>query len=575
MSNWWEVWSERWEFEKQELARCGIKYVVDTKALAAGKAVIQLEHEINDLTLRLIVTFPTTYPYFPPMVVAPDLDLARHQTPGTKQLCLLPNGGQGWKPASDTLAGLIIEQLPSVLASQPDLGLNQEVVEVMEGEPITGFISTEDFSFVGFPSYEMAGLTNHGTFRIGIDSVKPFRGTVLDLKDTDGIVFTKSEVRSEDSYSSRRAPIVIGRWIRLEARPPAADAKAYYDLATQALASAEQPRWAELTAPMKSRIDIIALLFEDELAWRGSAGNVILISKTQEFLADGQRGKVVPRVHRAELESRDNYFVRDPSASGLQRGTVALVGAGSIGSPAAKHLSQAGVGGLRIFDQDVLDAGNAIRWELGRAWAGFPKAHALQRHIEANFPFTKAIGLHTSIGNPLIAGDSKERDVDEQLFRGVTCMFDACASILVSQYLSDAARSHKIPFVWMHATNGGWGGLVGRAGIGKEEFCWMCHMYYLQDGHIDPIAAASETNMVQPPGCMHPTFIGSQVDLVEVSLMGARRVIDELMLQAGELSTSAYDWNVATLRLRDQEGRPQLPVWTAYQLKPHESCPNH
>ena len=134
-------------------------------------------------------------------------------------------------------------------------------------------------------------------------------------------------------------------------------------------------------------------------------------------------------------------------------------------------------------------------------------------------------------------------------------------------------RQH--PYIWMHATNGAYGGLVGRVSSMQPDFCWMCHMHYLADGKIKSLAAAPEDAMVQAPGCLDPTFIGSQVDLTEVSLMGTRLVLDEVMTSVGAQKNSAYDWNVATLRLRDENGSPQLPQWIPYQLTRHESCPNH
>lgn len=559
------------------LDAASIRYEVDLPAQAAGKLVLKLAMEVGDRPLRLTAHFPTRYPYFPPMVIAPDLELVRHQTPGSKQLCLLKRAGEDWAPATDTLAGLLVEQLPLVFASQPGTGneASGEVVETQEGEPITAFIDTEAASFIGFPSYAFSRLDDHGVFRMGLERLKPLRGTVLDLRDADGNTIVSSEARDELFYTKRSAPIITGRWVRLPTRPPVARPQDYYDLAVQALPALQQPRWEILPGATKPRIDLIALLFEDELAWREQAGNVILISKTQEAATAGKRGKIEARVHRTELESRANYFMRDPMASGLKKGVVSLAGAGSIGSPAAKLLAQAGLGDLRIIDQDVLDAGNAIRWEIGRSGAGHPKAHLLHELIESNYPYTKVLGMRAKIGNPLTAGDPTERELDDALFRGVTCMLDATASIPVNHFLSETARVQGIPYVWMHATHGAWAGLVGRAGPSRADFCWMCHLYYLSDGQISRLPSAPEDKSVQPPGCLDPTFIGAQVDLAEVSLMGTRRVIDEVLTCVGAQANSAYPWNIAVVRLRDEQGQPQLPVWTPYTLPPHADCPNH
>jgi hypothetical protein len=57
--------------------------------------------------------------------------------------------------------------------------------------------------------------------------------------------------------------------------------------------------------------------------------------------------------------------------------------------------------------------------------------------------------------------------------------------------------------------------------------------------------------------------------------MGVRLVIDEVMTSVAAQKNSAYDWNVATLRLHDGNGQSHLPQWSSYRLTRHESCPNH
>jgi len=583
MTAWWERDPIRWEREQNALRSAGVAFEVNPGARASSKLVLNLSMQSAAGPLKLVAHFPTTYPYFPPAVEAPELDLPRHQTPGAKTLCLLKDNGADWEPATDTLAGLLVEQLPKIFASQPGTADKVSEVEVHDGEPITAFIATEEGSFIGFPSYAFDRLPEQGTFLFGMDSLQPLRGTVVELRDEAGTALVPSQARDESYYQQRGLPLLVGRWTKLAERPRVADAKAYYDIATQTQPSLQQPHWQPVAATPKARIDLLALLFEDELAWREYAGNAIVISKTQSLAMADKHQKVLPRVHRVELESRANYFVRDPAASGLQQGTVALVGTGSIGSPAAKLLAQSGIGTLRLLDQDILDAGNAIRWEVGRSGAGRPKVQVLTDLITANFPYTSLAAWHGRVGNPMTTV-GEDRRVDELLFRNVSCLFDASASIPVNQFLSETARNHGVPYVWMHATHGGWAGLVGRAGPAREDLCWGCHMYYLDDAErgvgagdvkLGPLPSAPADDRVQPPGCLDPTFVGAQVDLLEVSLMGVRRVIDEVMLRVGKQGNSAYDWNVAVVTLRDADGRPQLPAWTPYRLPVHVNCPNH
>ena len=58
----------------------------------------------------------------------------------------------------------------------------------------------------------------------------------------------------------------------------------------------------------------------------------------------------------------------------LKQGSVLLVGAGGLGSPAALYLAAAGVGRIGILDFDVVDESNLQRQVLhDTSWVGKPK----------------------------------------------------------------------------------------------------------------------------------------------------------------------------------------------------------
>ncbi|MUV13341.1 ThiF family adenylyltransferase [Noviluteimonas gilva] len=573
MTKWWELDPARWEREQQALEAAGITFEVDEGARSKGRLTLNLTKLWDGQPLRLVAHYPFNYPFANPMVVAPTLDLARHQTPGSKQLCMLRRNGEDWKPATDTLSSLIDQQLPRVFAGQP--GQPEEDLNGKEAEPVTAFLHPQQGSFVGFPAFDISTLPDKGTFKIGLVQLNPLRGTVIEVLDQQGRVLFSSEARSRENFTKR--PIVEGRWVKLAERPKVGDANDFLKLAAESDANLSRPAWKPLPNT-DVRIDLLALLFADELTWKGAEGNAIVVSRSI-----GNKTKTVGStdraLHRVELESRTNYFRRDPTAEGLQKGCVSLVGTGSIGSPAAKWLAQAGIGELRLFDHDVLDAGNAIRWELGRDYAGHHKVTVLHAVLSENFPYT------TVVPTTLRIGDASSDDMAwldkayEGLVNGVTCLFDASASIGVSNYLSAFARHQGIPHVWMHASNGGWAGLVGRASGKPEDFCWMCHLYYLDDQDaevkIPKLRSAPESAEVQPAGCLDPTFVGAQVDLSEVSLMGVRVVMDEVLVHVGAQPATQYDWNVAVVDLRDEAGRPQLPKWTPYKLPRHAKCTNH
>ena len=111
MTPWWERDPARWESEQRALRDGGIQFEINPAVFAAGKLELRLKAPHDGQLVKLTAAFPATYPYFAPMVVAKDLALARHQTPDTKQLCLLDQGGERWRPQTDRLASLILEKL--------------------------------------------------------------------------------------------------------------------------------------------------------------------------------------------------------------------------------------------------------------------------------------------------------------------------------------------------------------------------------------------------------------------------------------------------------------------------------
>lgn len=570
MERWWESDPARLARELEALDAAGIAY--ERVGSPPGRLRLNLTWEWDGKPLRLEAHFPTYYPYYPPMVIAPDLDLARHQTPRLQQLCLLSGNGESWLPESDTLASLLQTQLPEVMRSQAETGATGEA---HEGVPITGFLKFEANSFVGLPTFDFAALPEAGLLKFAIESFGPFRATIVTILDEHGLELARHDTRDENYFENKGVRIFEGRWVRSDTRIPALDAKQYLDLAIGLRASLQTPRWQTLPHTAKPRIDVVAVLFPDELAWRTYAGNAVVVSRRQELAASNGKSKIVVDMHRVELEDRANHFARDPRPAALQSKTAVLVGTGSVGSPAAKHLAQAGLGNLRLLDHDILDAANSVRWELGRRYAGHYKAFALQDHIEHNYPYCRVTAINARLGDPtLAAGDAVESSIDEFLFRKVDCLVDATASERSMHLLSDQARRLHIPYVWMHATNGGWGGLVGRQTGNPQDLCWHCHLLYLNDpAIIPPLPAAPESDSVQPAGCMDPTFIGAQVDMTEVSLEGARVVLYQLSGVA--LADGSSAWNLATLHLRDAKGRRHPPRWTCYNLPPHAQCPNH
>jgi len=93
----------------------------------------------------------------------------------------------------------------------------------------------------------------------------------------------------------------------------------------------------------------------------------------------------------------------------LKEGSVLLVGAGGLGSPAALYLAAAGVGRIGILDFDVVDESNLQRQVLhDTTWVGKPKLESAKARLSALNPYitieTHATALDSSNALRIMAG---------------------------------------------------------------------------------------------------------------------------------------------------------------------------
>ena len=91
-----------------------------------------------------------------------------------------------------------------------------------------------------------------------------------------------------------------------------------------------------------------------------------------------------------QLDRYARHIVLKEVGGGGQRrllaATVVLIGTGGIGSPAIQYLAAAGVGTLRVIDDDVVSLDNLQRQVLfGTADVGRAKAEVATERVEQPF----------------------------------------------------------------------------------------------------------------------------------------------------------------------------------------------
>ena len=123
----------------------------------------------------------------------------------------------------------------------------------------------------------------------------------------------------------------------------------------------------------------------------------------------------------------------------LQASRVLVIGAGGLGSPAAFYLAAAGVGQLRIADDDVVDRSNLQRQILHTdARIGQPKVASAQSTLSALNPRTRIEAVAERVTSANV----------ERLLDGVDLVLDGADNFPVRYLLNDACVKLGIPLVY-------------------------------------------------------------------------------------------------------------------------------
>ena len=123
----------------------------------------------------------------------------------------------------------------------------------------------------------------------------------------------------------------------------------------------------------------------------------------------------------------------------LQASRVLVIGAGGLGSPSAFYLAAAGVGHLRIADDDVVDRSNLQRQILHTdARIGVAKVASAQTALSALNPRTHIEAVAERVTSANI----------ERLLDGVDLVLDGADNFPVRYLLNDACVKLGIPLVY-------------------------------------------------------------------------------------------------------------------------------
>ena len=156
----------------------------------------------------------------------------------------------------------------------------------------------------------------------------------------------------------------------------------------------------------------------------------------------------------------------------LAKSKVAVVGAGGLGTVSSLYLTLAGVGYIRLIDQDTIETHNLHR-------------QILYTSDDLHYPKTEVAARKLEKQNPLITVEAIPENVHagnvERLLKGVDCVVDGLDNMVTRYLVNRACVKLGIPYVFGAAI-----GIEGNLSVfaPPETGCLECLMPNLSDSDL-------------------------------------------------------------------------------------------
>ncbi len=156
----------------------------------------------------------------------------------------------------------------------------------------------------------------------------------------------------------------------------------------------------------------------------------------------------------------------------LRHSKVAVVGLGGLGSVSSLYLALAGVGYLRLIDQDTVELNNLHRQVLySLDNLRYPKAEAAARRIKEINPNVEVEPIP----------DNVREDNVEKVVKGVDCVVDGLDNMRTRYLINRICAKHQIPYIFGAAI-----GIEGNLSVfaPPETPCLECILPGLDDSQL-------------------------------------------------------------------------------------------
>jgi len=176
----------------------------------------------------------------------------------------------------------------------------------------------------------------------------------------------------------------------------------------------------------------------------------------------------------------DEYYSRQVALKELGRkgqkklagSKVAVVGLGGLGTISSLYLALAGVGFLRLIDQDTVEVDNLHRQVLyGVEDLSYPKVEVSARRLEKANPFVKVEPVSENVNSKNV----------EKLLEGMDCVVDGLDNMHTRYLVNRACAKLGVPYVFGAAV-----GVEGNLSVfaPPETPCLECVFPSLEDSEL-------------------------------------------------------------------------------------------
>lgn len=218
------------------------------------------------------------------------------------------------------------------------------------------------------------------------------------------------------------------------------------------------------------------------------------------------------------------------TSQSLEGKKIALFGVGALGGTVATLLAKAGISELRLVDSDRIRPTNAIRHEVGIAWVGMKKTHAVKSRVHQHNPdCTVTLFEETWLEEEL-----------RKIIDDADLIIDATANIPFSLWLNQFAVAEKKSILFAAAYRRAAIGrlILHRAGEKLHDPCLAC--YLLAEKHWNeaqyPIIPPDSSAFFDEEGCASVTEEADAINLGSIANLTAKKAYQFL---SGKLDDGA------------------------------------